>query len=135
MKIKRGSQPTVPVGTFKVQSVVSAFVTICSMRLTAEKGVVRSNAKVVSVQKKAEVKDSSGSFNKKVLKLCKKDDCLLNVAEVVHEFGSSSETNVRQKRSEGTPPSRGKPPQGPGGPDASCKGPRPPSCRLRGGTL
>ena len=110
LKIRRNSQPTVSVGTLKIRSVDSAFVKICNMRLAAEKSVVRCSAKVISVQNTAEVKDSSGTFCKKVLDLCKKDDCLLNVAEVIHESESP-----RQKRSEGTPPSRGKPLQGPGG--------------------
>ena len=94
---------------------VDAFVTIRGVRLTAEKSVVRSNVKVNSVQKKVEVKDNSGSFIKKGLGLCKKNDCWLNVTKVSHKFGNPGEANVRQKKSEGTPPSRGKPIQGPGG--------------------
>ena len=135
LKIRRNSQLTVSTGTLKVQSVVSTFVKIRNVCLAAEKSVVRDRAEVNSVQNTGEVKDSSGTFSKKVLGLCKRDDCLLNIAEVPHKSESSSETDVRQKRSEGTPPSRGKPLQGPGGPGASCKGPRPTSCRLRGGTL
>ena len=94
---------------------VDAFVTIRGVCLTAEKNGVRSNVKVNSVQKRVEVKDNSGSFIKKGLGLCKKNDCWLNVTKVSHKFGNPGEANVRQKKSEGIPPSRGKPTQGTGG--------------------
>ena len=48
LRIKRASQPTVPVGTFKVRSVVNAFVTVRSVPVSVQKGGVRSNDKDVS---------------------------------------------------------------------------------------
>ena len=126
---------TVSAGTLEVRGAVSAFVKICNVRISAEKSAVRDSAEVNSAQNTGEVKDSSGTCTKNVLGLCRRDDCLLNIAEVPHKTESSSETDVRQKRSEGALPSRGKPQRGPGGPGVPRKGPRPPSCRIRGGTL
>ena len=118
LRIRRDSQLSLPgrtvsAGTLEVRGAVSAFVKIRNVRIAAEKSVVRDSAEVNSAQNTGEVKDSSGTCTKKVLGLCKRDDILLNIAEVPHKSDSSSETDVCQKRSEGALPSRGKP-RGPG---------------------
>ena len=80
----------------------------------------------------------TGSVRKKTgVKRCFREDCLLNVAKVVHSTEDSGEDYwvPVKKICEGVLPGRGKLPRGRGGPGEPQRGPRPPPWRLRGGAL
>ena len=110
LRLNRASQPTMPVGTFRVRSVVDAFPTVQSVPVSVLKVGVRSNDRNFS---SGESKPSSEVIRSEV-RLCEKTNCWLNVLKVEHKVGHHGENIVRHKKSEGTPLSRGKPIKRPG---------------------